>query len=379
MTGPAYPAAQAVAGKVHDHYARHLLTARQHGQQPLPPPVEPAILEAVIDTAFWAGLRREEGHGTRTSLALLPAGLAERPILFERPLPLSPGVLARLAAAVEGPGIHLGVWPAADQLFLWGITRSIPVLCLVVEVVAPGLLVIKYRRIDDGGKFANIAVLEGDQIKFVNEQASTLPDCPPLVTTLLGFESPASWAGSVNVLVQIAVSMRAHGRGGSLLVVSAATGQWRESIVHPIPYAVSPPFSGLADLMRVDPAERHQRAWQDALNHAVDTLAGLTAVDGATIITERFEVLAFGATIGRRDGWPQVERVIVTEPIEGVLPATVHPAHLGGTRHLSAAQFVQDQRDAAALVASQDGRFTLFAWSPSEGMVHAHRVESLLL
>ena len=52
---------------------------------------------------------------------------------------------------------------------------------------------------------------------------------------------------------------------------------------------------------------------------------------------------------------------------------------LGGTRHLSAAQFIHDQHDAVALVASQDGRFTVFAWSPCEDMVHAHRVETLLM
>jgi len=34
---------------------------------------------------------------------------------------------------------------------------------------------------------------------------------------------------------------------------------------------------------------------------------------------------------------------------------------------------------ALALVASQDGGFTVMAWSPCEGMVHAHRVETLLL
>ena len=51
----------------------------------------------------------------------------------------------------------------------------------------------------------------------------------------------------------------------------------------------------------------------------------------------------------------------------------------GGTRHLSAAQFVYDQKGAVALVASQDGRFTVFAWSPCEERVHAHRVEALLL
>ena len=67
------------------------------------------------------------------------------------------------------------------------------------------------------------------------------------------------------------------------------------------------------------------------------------------------------------------------EPIEGAEAVIADPAMLGGTRHLSAVQFVQDQHDAAALVASQDGRFTIFAWSPCERMVHGHRVETLLL
>jgi hypothetical protein len=71
--------------------------------------------------------------------------------------------------------------------------------------------------------------------------------------------------------------------------------------------------------------------------------------------------------------------VTLTEPIEGSGPRVMTPGELGGTRHLSAAQFVHDQTDALALVASQDGRFTVFAWSPCEAMVHAHRIETLLL
>jgi hypothetical protein len=83
--------------------------------------------------------------------------------------------------------------------------------------------------------------------------------------------------------------------------------------------------------------------------------------------------------IGRPDGRPRVERVDLSEPIEGGAAAVVNPLQLGGTRHISAAQFAQDQPDAVALVASQDGRFTIFAWSPRDGLVHAHRVETLLL
>ena len=114
------------------------------------------------------------------------------------------------------------------------------------------------------------------------------------------------------------------------------------------------------------------------MRRLVDAVAGLTAVDGAAIMSDQYEVLAFGAKIGRRDGLGAVERVVVTEPVVDNVPTLAAPAQFGGTRHLSAAQFVHDQRDALALVASQDGRFTVFAWSPSKRMVHAHRIEVLL-
>jgi hypothetical protein len=96
------------------------------------------------------------------------------------------------------------------------------------------------------------------------------------------------------------------------------------------------------------------------------------------VISDQYELLAFGAKIGQRDG-SRVEQVVITEPVVGTTASIETPLQLGNTRHLSAAQFVHDQREALALVASQDGRFTVFAWSPCENMVHAHRVETLLL
>jgi len=116
-----------------------------------------------------------------------------------------------------------------------------------------------------------------------------------------------------------------------------------------------------------------------SLSREVDMVAGLTAVDGATLMSDQYELLAFGAKIGRPEGKIPVNRILVTEPIVGDQSSVVHPAQSGGTRHLSAAQFVQDQRDSIALVASQDGKFTLFSWAPCEDMVQAHRVDSLLL
>jgi hypothetical protein len=376
-----YPAARVVAPRVRAHFEAHARASATPGQSPAALPDTGAI-EAIIDAAFWASLRREEGYVPKISLALLPPEESRHPLRFERPLALSPGALTRVAPAVERPGIHLGVWGSAgagmagSELQVWGTTRTIPPLCFVLEVAAPGLLVVKHHRGDDG-KFVNVAVLEGDEVKVVDERASTMPDCPALLTSLLGFDGRGT-----SLLVQMAVSMRSHGRGGSLLVVPSGISAWRESIVQPISYSVTPAFGELAELARYTPLEGDEigrRLWQDSLNDAVLAVSGLTAVDGATVITDRYELLAFGAKITRRDGCPIVDQVAVTEPIEGGDRIVVHPTRLGGTRHLSAAQFVLDQHDAVALVASVDGRFTIFAWSPCENVVHAHRVEILLL
>ena len=380
MTEPAYPAARVVAKTIEVYFSSHRVAAhKRNAQQQLATVPDAEAVEAIINTTFWASLRKEEGYSPKISLALLPPEQAGEPLTFEHKLPLTPAVLARLAPAVERPGIHLGVWRDGDQLRVWGTTRTIPKLCFVLEVIEPGLLVVKYRRGQETGKYVNVAVLKGDEIKMVDEQGTSLPDCPELVTALLGFGAPGSSADTLNVLVQLAASMRAHGRGGSLLVVPQGSEAWRESILQHVPYAVSPPFSELADLMRQDVGARSEQTWQEEFIDAVDAIAGLTAVDGAALISDQYELLAFGAKIGRRDGGSQVQHVVLTEPIVDGVASVVQPLELGGTRHLSAAQFVEDQRDAVALVASQDGRFTIFAWSPCEGMVHAHRVEALLM
>ena len=373
MSQPGYTAARAVAPRVLAHFERHIAKMQPSAAAELP---DADAIEAIIDAAFWASLRREEGYLPKISLVLLSPEQAAHPLRFERSLALSPRALTRVAPAVERPGIHLGVWREQGELRVWGTTRTIPTFSFVLEVAAPGLLVVKHHR-EEGAKFVNVAVLEGDQIKVVDEQASNLPDCPDLVTSLLGFDTQQT-----SVLVQIAVSMRAHGRGGALLVVPAGDESWLHSIVQPISYSVAPAFDELAELAQQVPPDEDNvahRLWQDSLNEAIQAMAGLTAVDGATIINDRYELMAFGAKITRRDGCPPVEQIAVTEPIEGGERSILHPTRLGGTRHLSAAQFVQDQQKALALVASVDGRFTIFAWSGCENIVHAHRVETLLL
>ena len=384
MTGPStYHAAHAVASTIEAHFAEHLAEARARGESGLADPPSAYAIEKMIDATFWASFRPEEGRFPKISLAFVPPEQARQPLMFAERLPLNTATLTKLAPAVERPGIHLGVWRERDgddeELYVWGATRKVPSLGFVLEDIEPGLLVVKHRRAAGFGKFANVAVLKGEQVKIIDEEGQSLPDCPDLLKSLHAFTAREQSQPHINGLVQLAASMRAHEQGGTLLVVPEASEQWRESIVHPIVYSVVPPFSRLANLI-IQGAERvGENEWEAALRNVVDVVAGLTAVDGATVISSAYEVLAFGAKIKRAAGHEAVEQMMLTEPIMGNQAEVAHPVLHGGTRHLSAAQFIHDQRDCLGLVASQDGRFTVFAWSPCEQMVHAHRVDVLLM
>jgi DNA integrity scanning protein DisA with diadenylate cyclase activity len=379
LSQPTYKAALKASAAIHQHFLHLLSTAAARGESGLAPEPGRHVIEAIIDTAFWASLRKEEGNSPKISLAFFPPNKSAQPLLFEYPLALTADILTKLAPAVERPGIHLGVWLEEGELYIWGTTQIIPGFCFVLEVVEPGLLVIKHRRMDGFGKFVNVAVLQGDNVKIIDEHSISLPDCPKMLNSLLGFTNTESWNNAVNLHVQLAVSMREHGRGGTLLIVPSGNENWRKSIIHPITYPVVPAFTRLAILMMQDVSQRNLTTWQEELSHEIDCVGGLTAVDGATIINDKHEVLAFGAKITRSPGRESVKQLMVTEPIIDSPARIIPPSSNGGTRHFSAAQFVFDQHDAFALVASQDGRFTIFSWSECDQIVLAHRVDSLLI
>lgn len=375
MTSITFASSRMVATTVQDYFAQHITSAQDVEQSQMVSQPDILTIEAILDKAFWASLRREEGYFPKISLAFLSPEQATQPLKFEQPMPLLPAPLARLAPAVERPGIHLGVWPFGEALYVWGTTRTIPKFCFVVEVIEPGLLVVKYPGGQESNKFVNVAVINGNEVKLVDKDRINILDCPKLLSTLQGVNSIN---GPINVLVQLATSMREHKRGGLLLIVPHNTDSWRKSILQPIPYFVSPPFSDLAELMQQERLER-EKAWQEEFRRSIDKIAGLTAVDGAVLISDKYDLLAFGAKIGRQKGGMQVEQIIMSEPVVNSVNTVISPIQLGGTRHLSAAQFVLDQQDSIALVASQDGHFTVLTWSTSEQMVHAYRVETLLL
>ena len=108
----------------------------------------------------------------------------------------------------------------------------------------------------------------------------------------------------------------------------------------------------------------------------IHTIGRLTAVDGAVVLTRELKVVGFGAKILARGDPPSALWVSRPESGEGLGTEVQETELTGGMRHRSAAQFVQDNPTSIALVASQDGRITVF--HSAEGGVSAFACEDLL-
>lgn len=363
ISEPTYLAAKVVSHRIAAHFENQASRLPGIAWKYVP---DKLAIESLIDTAFWASLRREEGYEPKISLAFAPPEMTGNNLIFQDKQRFTPYNLVKLSPAVVQPGIHLGVWMEGDNFHIWGTAHEVPSNCMVVEVVEAGLLVIKQKHRDRTAKFINVAVLKGNQIKVIDDNHWGLADSPGMLSSLLGLSNSASANRSEDVLVQLALAMRSHGRGALLLVVPPSSTAWLHSIVKPINYLI-------------ESREMSNPIHPDALHKTIRAVGGYSAIDGATVITEDHRLLAFGAKVARSPHTLPVTQLILTEPVAESDMQLLDATRIGGTRHLAAAQFVHDQHDALAMVASQDGTFTLFSWSEPQQMVHGHRIDTLLM
>src|SRR5258705_13638771 len=120
MNERAYAVARLVAPRIHAHFSAHQSLDRRPGSIAVDTIPNEAAIEAMIDTAFWASLRREEAYVPKISLAFLAPADTDHPLVLEHSLPLDAAVLTRVSPAVERPGIHLGVAYVNGELRVWG-------------------------------------------------------------------------------------------------------------------------------------------------------------------------------------------------------------------------------------------------------------------
>lgn len=113
---------------------------------------------------------------------------------------------------------------------------------------------------------------------------------------------------------------------------------------------------------------------RDAIFEMSQLIAALTEIDGAVVMTKRFEMLGFGAEIaGDLPDVQQVARALDVEAVDHVM----EPLLADGTRHRSAYRFCSRVRDALAIVVSQDGGVRFVTMHEGVVTFWEHAIEAL--
>lgn len=337
----------------------------------------PQIISQVIDAVVWTSFATDEGNTVTISIFLNPAQDSFDTFIFDKPISFDVNHLVKLGAALENPRADIGVWPDEEQkIVIWGFkTRSaatlIPNLC--VEAMGPGSVLITF-----GGK--SLAGLVGNEAFFIDHSILMRKIIPKLSSPIDQQNDTILQLMRYLSLLNTARKMRAHGRGGTLLLV-ADTVEWRHSIDTPVPYTggaiflesdydVSQKPSLMGIVKNFFGASSQNKTIKDTeylerlgrqLDQQCKHIARLTAVDGALVMSfDRF-VYCFGAKITASPDQTPPSNIRVYKPIEGDLGAAFNLVDLGGTRHQSAAHFANAQPGAVAIVVSQDGHVSFIA------------------
>jgi sensor domain DACNV-containing protein len=350
-------------------------------------------LEGLVKTALWASLKHEEGRFHNFSLLLAPPEAFYHPYIFDKPLLFDEEHLVKLAPALAPSANFIGLWPDdSGSIRIWGFASTIEMerskpkyarAYLFCEVIGPGYLLLSasYRSI---GMIFFTALITGTRTEFTRGNAFLESIVPDIKGKRL-LDLPLADIRSASDYRTIAKAMRSHQHGGTLLIVQE-NSQWNNSTRQPIPYigqgyqSIKNSINDRNEIMEdwrqsLAPSDRYLWAFETAKN-SLNIIGQLTAVDGATVISRSFDVLAFGAKIKSKSN---PEKISVSTPFENDLPRVESLSDLGGTRHQSAAQFIYEQKDAIAIVASQDGRVSLMKWDYEEDMLCVMRPAEYVL
>jgi hypothetical protein len=351
-------------------------------------------LATLLDAVFWTSYEKEEGTPVSVSLIYRKPEQGADTFCFDRPLPLSAKSLVKLGPALENPRAHISIWPdESGFLRIWGFrTGSDEFITydLWVQGLGPGCVLITY-----GGK--SLAALIESKAVFVDTGILMQAIMPKITSGDVHGKPQLEAIVRYNSLLFIAQVMRSHGHGGTVLVVPEGT-PWQESIRHPAPYTGGAIFldtaldlqtpttqlssqKGFFDFIKKAFSKRQDKSAlaREKIKQQCSRIARLTAVDGALVMTPDRYTYCFGAKIQAVDPTPSTFELQVLKPIEGYTKTPFNFSDLGGTRHLSAAQFAHDQPEAVALVASQDGEVTFFTQEAATGDLLAIQQAELAL
>lgn len=384
-----------VEGDVFDSLASVLRDVADQQGRRAGKPVDPALvpkaaeLAGLVHAAFWATLRPDEGRYPSFAVIFAPP---EDGALRIPDVDLTSQTLARLAPVCSDAS-RIGVRRNdAGRLVIWGVHpgRS---TCVELRSRGPGHLMLSIGS-------ENVAAFRGDHHEILaardphdgtvhgvgREHAVAI-----LRASFATTQMPLEGTITALALLMAIEAVRRQGNGGTLLVLpddAAARNRalaWLDlgstRITTPVglqrayeryakeldgdgdPLTKAYETKGLREYLAGRPVSSEGAELRDA----AEGLGYLSAVDGAVVLTERLQILGFGAVI-RPPGDPSlsVPPSIVRKSILRARDAgevvDFAGSGLGGTRRQSSARFVAANYDTVALTVSHDGPLTLCVW-----------------
>ena len=328
-----------------------------------------ADLDALLEAAFYASLYEEEGRRLEFGIAWQPEPReCAAVVAIGGAVRVTPANLAKLAPALASEGTTIAVRPERGELMAWALFGAGAHQPLTVRVLGPGLLRVDYAGV------ARALYARGEILMYGGEHRVASP-VQRLAKTFSawGNEEGILRAAVVGRLATLALT---HNHGGMILIVpagadtpagvrvhygvgdgSALLAQRYANVLRDVPLA-----DRLARLVGARPRTIDGRALvrdeaQIAYAEALESVARLTAIDNALLLDTDLKVRGFGVQVIEGDA-PHAD-FRHSNPYSGEIH-TDDLATFKGTRHPAGVIFCMRQpREAAAIIASQDGNLSL--------------------
>jgi hypothetical protein len=387
----------------------HHLTERVRWAWPQGGAPLPRNIESLLDIAYHASFLRDETRPVTCRIMVAPPlSLSNEggppnallPLRFEEPRAYTEHELRRLSPAAKFQRALIGVDADGDSPVIWGLVQTGPrwlqtarggrakeppmPRSLVLRVVRPGHVIVacgnKLVAELRGGRLSDFsldvfqsewlpALFKGERKMMATEHVGGPAETKiteDLAATLTRYLAQ-------QMIKRVVATMRAAHHGGTLLIVPPDCSAWhylqtkydfeeaeprrhfRRLVLQILDTlaqrAAATGRAPDAELYRHD-TDAHLADLDEGLFEMSNLIAALADVDGAVLLTKRFEILGFGAEIAGE--LPRVNEVHRAIDLEGKRSAT-EVAEAVGTRHRSAYRFCAAVPGALAVVVSQDG------------------------
>lgn len=387
------------------------------------------VRRAVLEVAYHASMTREEARPVRIRILLARAADLDHAPAFDGPLPLrldrsrpfEVDELRRIALAAPFETALVAVEPdATGELRIWGVVstgaqwlapswggRERPELAFpfsVVHVRGPARIAVHAgERFVAGLEGGRLVTLRTDVFAsrwmprlFAGMHAEVAPQHPHEASHGEGVALDESLVRAISqqMVRRALYLMREAHHGGTILFVEPDDAEhlFASLLRAKYRFGEGPARTRYRALLRVLTRELERRSGGGAALTEADfharasdladveaaifelsrTVASLSAVDGAVVLSKRFEILAFGVevAVARRDDDRHAStRVHRALDAEGDHTVDDDEENVG-TRHRAAYRFVQAHPRGLAIVVSQDGTIRFVA--SHEGRVTYH-------